>query len=452
MVRAFALVPLLLGLFGLASGAWAQTERQVLVATVDGAIFPVVAEYVERVVSDAEAHNAVALVIQLDTPGGLDTSMRQINQSILASRVPVIVYVAPSGARAGSAGVYITYASHLAAMAPGTNIGSATPVQIGEGGEAEVSPEMRAKINNDAVAYIRGLAAHRGRNEQWAEQAVREAANVTAQQALELRIIEIVATDLDDLLRQANGRTVQTAAGPVTLATQGAPVQPLDMNAIEALLKVITDPTIAYLLVSLGSLGLFLELSNPGSVLPGSVGGIFLLLGLYGLGTLPVNYAGALLIAFAFLLFVADVLSASHGVLTVGGVVAFGLGSMLLVNAPDSAPFLAISLSAIVAVTLSFAAFFIFVASSVARTYRRKPVTGRDGLIGSVGVARTALGPRGMVFVGGELWSAVSSVPAAKGDALEVVGLEGLTLSVRPATRTSEAPASDVREGPSKPG
>ncbi len=432
--RLLALVLLALGLFGLTSGAAAQSGRPVLVARVDGAIFPVMAGYVSRAIDQAERDNAAALVLQMDTPGGLDTSMRQIIQRILASRVPVIVYVAPAGARAASAGVYITYASHLAAMAPGTNIGSATPVQFGEGGEVQMSDEMKAKMTNDAVAYIRGLAQQRGRNADWAEKAVREAANITADQARDQHVVEIEAADLPDLLRQANGRTVQTAAGPVVLETAGASIQPVEMTAFEALLKVITDPTVAYLLVSLGSLGLFLELSNPGSVLPGVVGGLFLLLGLYALGTLPVNYAGLLLLGFAFLLFIADLLTPSHGVLTVGGIIAFVLGSLMLFNAPEGSPFLSVPIGAIVAVTLTLAGFFLFVVGAVARTRRKRPVTGREGLIGQIGEVRTALNPKGTIFVAGELWSAVSETgPIPVGQRVQVLAISGLTLTVRPA-------------------
>jgi membrane-bound serine protease (ClpP class) len=440
MRRLLAVLLIGLGLLGPVAAA-AQSARPVLVARVDGAIIPVQVTYVDRAIDRAEELNAAALVLQMDTPGGLDSSMRQIIQRIIASRVPVIVYVAPGGARAASAGVYITYASHLAAMTPGTNIGSATPVQLGENGEQQVSTEMRAKLNNDAVAYIRGLAQQRGRNADWAEQAVREAANVTAEQARDQKIVEIVATDLDDLLRQANGRTVQTAAGPVVLQTAGAPIEMIEPTPIETLLKLVTDPTVAYLLLSLGSLGLFLELSNPGSILPGVVGGIFLLLALYALGTLPVNYAGAALMAFAFLLFAADVFTSSHGVLTAGGVVSFLLGSLLLFNTPEGAPFLQVSLSAVIAVTLAFALFFGFVVGAVLRARRRRPVTGREGLIGQVGEVREPLDPRGMIFVSGELWRAVSPAgPVPAGTQVEVLAINGLTLTVRPLLQAPPAP------------
>jgi membrane-bound serine protease (ClpP class) len=316
-----------------------------------GVINPTLAHYITRAIDQAERDGAGAVIVELDTPGGLDSSMRQIIQRILASRAPIVVYVSPPGARAGSAGVYITYAAHVAAMAPNTNIGSATPVSMGESGEQQMSPEMRAKVTNDAAAYIRSLAEQRGRNAEWAEKAVREGANVTAQEALSLGVIDLVASDIDDLLRQLDGRAVTTAAGPVTLRTAHAQVQRVEMGLVDAFLHAVSDPTIAYILLSLGTMGLFFELSNPGSVLPGVVGGICLLLGFYALGALPVNYAGLLLMAFALLLFVVDIFTPTHGVLTIGGLIAFLLGSLMLFNVPEAAPWLSVSVWTIVGVT-----------------------------------------------------------------------------------------------------
>jgi membrane-bound serine protease (ClpP class) len=400
--------------------------------SLKGIINPAAASYVERAIDDAQRGGASAIVIEIDTPGGLDTSMRAIIQKMISSRVPVIVYVSPAGARAGSAGVYITYAAHVAAMAPSTNIGSATPVAVGEGGEQQMSDEMRNKVTNDAVAYIKGLAQASGRNVDWAERAVREGANITAQEAVELRVVDLIAPDLPTLLDRVDGMEVQLQSGQATVSTKGLPVQRLDMTALESLLQIISDPTIAYILLSLGTLGLFFELSNPGAILPGVAGGIFLLVALFGLGTLPINIAGLLLIGFALLLFAADIFAPTHGVLTIGGAISFGLGSMMLINT-ENAPFLAISTTAIATVTLSITAFFFFVVGAVVRTRRRRPTTGKEGVKGQIGRATTPIAPRGTVFMEGTNWKAVAegeSVP--EGKEVEVVRMDGLTLVVRP--------------------
>lgn len=449
--RILAVLLLGIGLAGLAAGTRAQETSTVMVVPMRGVINPVLAGFVERAIDEAERAGAAAIVFEMDTPGGLDSSMRQIIKRMLASRVPVVVYVAPSGARAGSAGVYITYAAHLAAMAPGTNIGSATPVAMGEGGEQKLSEEMRAKVSNDAAAYIRGLAEQRGRNADWAEQAVRQGANVHDQEALRLNVVNYLAVDLTALLRQVDGQTVETTAGSVTLRTAAHATQRNEMNVIESFLHVITDPTIAYLLISLGTMGLFFELSNPGAILPGVLGGICLLLGLYALGSLPINYAGLLFMALAMLLFIADIVAPTHGILTVGGLISFVLGSMLLINAPDSAPYLQISIQAIIGVGLTMGGFFFFVVGAVARGQKRQVVTGREGLVGATGRARTALDPEGMVLVQSELWSAVSTggaVPA--GARVQVEGVDGLLLRVKsieqpvPEPVAAAAPAANT--------
>jgi membrane-bound serine protease (ClpP class) len=346
--------------------------------------------------------------------------------------------VAPPGSRAGSAGVYITYAAHVAAMAPNTNIGSATPVSIGENGEQQMSQEMRNKVTNDAIAYIRSLAEQRGRNADWAEQAVREGANVTAQDAARLGVVDLIAADIPDLLKQADGRTVQTSGGPVTLKTADATVERTEMNFVEALLHAISDPTIAYILISLGTMGLFFELSNPGSVLPGIVGGICLLLGFYALGTLPVNYAGLLLMAFAMLLFVVDVFAPTHGVLTAGGLTAFILGSLLLFNEPEAEGLVGLSLWTIGGVGIILTGFFVLVARLVAKSHNLKPVTGQEALIGQRGRAQTPLDPNGLVFVDGALWDATATDgPIPKDARVEVLGVDGLHLTVRPVEDVS---------------
>jgi membrane-bound serine protease (ClpP class) len=432
-----------LGLLGLGGLAGAQSERSVVLAPVKGVINPVQAGYISRVIDQAEQAGAAAVVLQLDTPGGLDGSMRQIIQRMLASRVPIIVYVAPPGGRAGSAGAYITYAGHVAAMAPNTNLGSATPVQVGEGGEVRLSDEMRAKVTNDAVAYIKSLAEQRGRNAEWAERAVRQGENVTASEAAQLGVVDFVADDLASLLQQADGRTVQLSGGPVVLETAGAQIEPTQPSAIEGFLHAISDPTIAYILLSLGSLGLMLELYNPGSFLPGIVGGVCLLLAFYALGTLPVNLAGLLLLAFGLLLFVADVVSPTHGILTAGGLISFVLGSLMLFNAPDSAPYLQLSLPVVAAVALTVLGFSVVAVGSLARVRRKPVVTGREGLIGAPGLARTRLAPTGMVLVESELWQARTAGRSIEpGESVRVESLDGLVLTVRPESEQPAQPAA----------
>ncbi len=409
-------------------------DAHVAVARLRGTINPAAASYVERALATAEESGAVLFVLQLDTPGGLDTSMRQIIQRILASPVPVAVYVAPPGARAASAGMYITISAHVAAMAPNTNIGSATPVAMGQGGEQVMSDDMRNKAVNDAVAYARSLALSRERNADWVEQAVREAVNAPAEEALRLGVIDYVAPDLPSLLRAIDGKRVSTVRGPVDLYVADLPTRSIDMQPHEGLLHAITDPTIAYLLLSLGSLALIYELANPGAIVPGVVGGICLLLALYALGTLPVNLAGVLLIVFAMLLFVLELITPSHGALTVGAIISFVLGSMLLYNTPEGATYLAIAPQAIILVTVFLALFFGVVLGTVVKSHRRRAVTGREGLIGAHGEVREALDPDGMVFVQGELWSATSvGDPIPVGTTVEVVGVEGLRLYVKPA-------------------
>ncbi|MDI3339881.1 MAG: nodulation protein NfeD [Sphaerobacter sp.] len=421
--------------------ASAQTPH-VRVLEIDGPITPVMATYVDRGLRDAERSGAAAVVLRMDTPGGLSSAMDDITADIFSSPVPVIVYVAPSGARAGSAGVYITYAAHIAAMAPSTNIGSATPVFLDESGQAQQADDaMTKKVVNDAVAKIRGFAEARGRNADWAERAVREAENITAQQALELNVIDLIAPDLPTLLEAVDGRTVETAAGTVTLQTRGAEVRTTGMGLGEQFFQLISDPSIAYILLSLGMLGLFLELANPGSILPGVIGGIFVLLALFSLGTLDVNWAGVLLMGFGFLLFIIDVYVPSHGVLTIGGVIAFALGSIMLMNSTAGTA-MQISKLVVATVTILVSAFFLFIVGSVARAQMRRPTTGREGLVGAIGTVREALAPHGYVFVEGELWRASSPAgPLEPGTAVRVIGIEGLELTVMPAEAEQALPS-----------
>jgi len=371
--------------------------------------------------------------------------MREINLRILSSKVPVIVYVAPNGARAGSAGVYISYAAHLVGMAPATNIGSATPVAMDQnGGEAQMSEEMKNKVTNDAVAGIRALAEQRGRDPDFAERAVREGANLQATEALRTHVVNYVANDLNDLLNQMDGAHVQvgSAAQDVTLHTAGAPTRRADMTAIESFLLTITNPTIAYILLSMGSLGLLLELYNPGSIFPGVIGGICLLLAFYALGTLPLNFAGLALIGFGLLLFGLEPFLTAHGILAAGGAVAFVIGSLLLINAQD-APFLQVSVVAIGSVTAVLVLFFLVLVTAVIRARRRRVVTGREALLGASGVVRRDIEPNhsGTVLTQGELWQAVTSDGRITvGEKIVVEQIDGLLLTVRRASGVIPAP------------
>jgi membrane-bound serine protease (ClpP class) len=437
-MRVFWVSCLLLGMALLPISMSAQDgPTQIVVGQIDGTITPVMARYVDRVIRDAERDGAAAVVFEMDTPGGLSSAMDDIIRDILESDVPVVVYVAPRGARAASAGVYISYAAHVAAMAPGTNIGSASPVFMGsDGSTTDGEDTMTKKVTNDAVAQIVNLANLRGRNAEWAEEAVREAVNITADQALELNVIDLMAPDFETLLTEIDGVQVETAVGPATLETAGATTRQVEMTVIEEFMQLIADPTIAYLLLSLGMLGIFLELSNPGAMLPGIVGGLGVLLGLFALGTVPVNWAGVLLMVLAFGLFLADLFIPSGGLLTLGGLASFVIGSFLLVD-PSAPPGYEISPTAIWTMTFAFVVFFGTIGYLVLRARRKKSVTGKEGMIGEIATVRQTLRPEGMVFVHGELWSAVLD-PDAQGSVIRdgehvvVSGIQGLRLAVRP--------------------
>ena len=441
-LRSFALICLLLAallpLVGQVGRALAQDEApRVKPISIDGTITPVMARYVERAIDRAEDDGAAAVVLEVDTPGGLGSAMDDIIEDILQSEVPVVVYVSPRGARAASAGVFIAYAAHVAAMAPGTRIGSATPVFVGDDGEAANGDDALArKATNDAVSQIKNLAQLRGRNAEWAEQAVRDAANVTADEAYQLKVVDVLAPDVETLLNDIDGRVVRLETGEVALRTRGAELRDVDMGLMEQFLQLLADPTVAYLLLSLGGLGLFLELSNPGAILPGVVGGLCLLLALYGLGTLPVNWAGVLLIGFAFLLFAVDLFVPSFGSLTIGGIVSFVLGSYLLIGS-DAPPGFEVARPAIWTLTACLAAFFLFVGGSVVRARLRRPATGREGLVGEVGEVRQTLAPNGVVHLHGELWQATAADPGLQipaGTPVVASRIDGLRLTVRPAT------------------
>ncbi len=397
------------------------------VLSVDGTITPTMRNYIRNGIKNAEKSGASAVVLRLDTPGGLSSATDDIIEDILNSSVPVIVYIGPPGARAASAGVYITYAAHVAAMAPSTNIGSATPIFVDQSGQPTTADDtLTRKVVNDAVARIRGLAVQRGRNADWAEQAVRDAVNITADEAADQHVVDLIAPDIPTLLTQVDGRSVQTPQGTVTLATAGADIHVEDMSLSEQLLQTISDPTIAYILLSVGMLGLFFELANPGAILPGVAGGVCILLGLTSLGNLDTIWAGALLMGFAFVLFLIDIYMPTHGVLTLGGIASFVLGSFMLSNEVDS-PVGSISRVAIVTVTALVAGFFIFAVGAVVRTRLKRSSTGQEGMRGEVGVVRKKLDPEGYVYLAGELWHARSLAGTIDvGQFVRVIDVDGL--------------------------
>ena len=395
---------------------------------IEGVISPVTLRLVGLAIDRAQAERAQALVILLDTPGGLERSMRAIVQRMLNAEVPVVVFVAPTGARAASAGVFITMAGHVAAMAPATNIGAASPVSIGGGNDKT----MMKKVENDAAAFIRTVAIERGRNADWAEKAVRQAVAVTEREALKLNVIDLVADSLPDLLGKIDGRTIKLPKGPVTLATKGAPVRPIEIGFRDRFLNVITDPNVAYVLMMLGMLGLFFELSNPGVILPGIIGGISLILAFFAFQSLPINYAGLLLILFGIVLLVAEIKIVSHGVLAIGGMISMALGSLMLFDSPEVG--FRVSWWVIAPTVGATAGLFLFVVAAGVRALGRPTATGAEGLVGKTATVRERLAPEGQVMVSGEIWRAVAQgEPLEPGAQVRIVSVDGLTLKVAKA-------------------
>jgi membrane-bound serine protease (ClpP class) len=422
------LTVLVLAIFAV-SGVRAQTSS-IHVLTIKGTINPVLVDYVERGIREAEDDGARAVIIQLDTPGGLDTAMRDIVKLIVNAYVPVVVYVAPSGSRAASAGVFITIAGHVAAMAPNTAIGAAHPVSIGEEGEQAMSDTMEEKVVNDAAAYIRSLAEAHGRNIDWAEKAVRESVSATEQEALELNVIDLVATDLNDLVAKLDGRQVTLINGQVvTLHTADAVLVDAPMTTIENFLYTIADPNIAYLLLSIASLGIMAEIFNPGLIFPGIVGGISLLLAFYSLGVLPVNYAGILLIVLAIGLFIGELLTTSFGIFTIGGIVSLVAGSLMLFK--GASPVFQINPWLIAIVCIVITAGLTFVIQRTVHVHRKQAYFGREELIGKTAVVKVGLNPEGTVFYKGERWTAISeSGEIPVGEDVVIKRIDGLTLYV----------------------
>jgi membrane-bound serine protease (ClpP class) len=420
-------------LLGIAAACAPSVDERdaVHVLTYDGAVDPVMERYIDRGIDEAEDTGARAVVIRLDTPGGLVSSMEGIVKRINASRVPVIVWVTPSGAHAASAGTFITLTAHVAAMAPATRIGAASPVAAGGG---DIDDTLQDKITEDLAALIRGIAEQRGRNVDWAERAVREAVSASSGEAVEMNIVDFEARTLESLLEQADGRTVRVGAAdtPVTLDLADAPVVFNDRTWAERFLALIADPNIAFLLLSLGATGLFIELLNPGLLFPGIFGVIALVIGFFSLGTLPVNWAAVALIVLAFALFVAEVFVSGFGVLGLGGAVALILGGLLLTS--TSNPDFQVNRWLIYSMAAVLATFFIMVMSALLRSRRAPAYLGRQSLVGRVAIARSALDPEGVVFLEGARWQARSeSGPVAEGERVEVTEVQGLHLTVRKA-------------------
>jgi membrane-bound serine protease (ClpP class) len=406
--------------------AAAQEKAPVFIAEVDGIINPATAKFIIESIDQAVGQGGQCLIIELDTPGGLMDSMRNIVKKILASPIPIIVYVAPSGARAASAGVFITMSANIAVMAPGTHIGAAHPVTLGEGKESKT---MSEKIVNDSVSYIKTIAKTRGRNVEWAEQAVRKSVSITEEEALKLHVVDFISPDVQGLLAKLDGRVVKFDGVTRTLLTKGVQPRSIQMSWRYKLLDIISNPTIAYILLMLGIYGIFFELSNPGAILPGVVGGIFLILAFYALQMLPVNFAGLALILFAIILFIAEIKVVSHGLLAIGGVISLFLGSMMLFESPTE--YMRVSLSVVIPAVMVSAAFFIFAVTKAIKARLTKPTTGMEGLIGETGIVSTPIALEGKVSIHGEFWNAVSDQKIEAGEKVQVMGVRNLKLKVK---------------------
>jgi membrane-bound serine protease (ClpP class) len=405
-----------------------QEKAPVYTIEVDGIINPATAKFIVDSIDQATQQGAQCLIVKLDTPGGLMESMRTIVKKELASTIPIIVYVAPSGGRAASAGVFVTMAAHIAVMAPGTHIGAAHPVTLG-GGEGKESKTMTEKIVNDTVSYIKTIAKNRGRNVEWAEKAVVKSVSITEEEAVKLNVVDFISPDLPSLLTKIDGKVVKFDGVTRTLHTKGVQPKPIEMSWRDRLLDIISNPTIAYILLMLGIYGIFFELSSPGAILPGVVGGIFLILAFYALQMLPVNYAGLALILFAIILFIAEIKVVSHGLLAVGGVISLFLGSMMLFQSPLE--YMRVSLSVVIPAVVVSAAFFIFAVTKAINARLKKPTTGMEGLVGEVGIASTPIGPEGKVSIHGEFWNVMSDQNIEKGERVQVIGVDNLKLKVK---------------------
>jgi len=395
------------------------------VITINDPITPVVAEYIIKNVSQSEREQAACIIIQMDTPGGLDLAMRDIIKKIMSSEIPVVVYVSPSGARAASAGALITLSAHIAAMAPGTNIGAAHPVNLGGG---DMGKEMAEKVENDAAAYVESIAVKKKRNKEWAIKAVRESVSISEEEALKSNVIDIISPNLRSLVNDINGRKVEMEDGVITLQTDGLVINHKKMGFRENVLKALANPNIAYILFLIGLAGLYFELSNPGAIFPGVLGGLSLILAFYSMQTLSANYAGVLLILLGAVLFIIEIKVVSYGLLSVGGIIAITLGSLLLFQSP--VPYLRVSLSVMIPSIILISLFFVAVVGLVVTSHKRKPSTGMEGLVSMVGEAKSDIAGKGKVFVHGEYWNAKSDVPIPKGSEIRVKRVDGMVLVV----------------------
>jgi membrane-bound serine protease (ClpP class) len=404
----------------------AQEKAPIHFIEVDGIINPATAKFIMESIDQATQEGSQCLIIQLDTPGGLMESMRIIVKKILTANIPVIVYVGPRGARAASAGVFITMAAHIAVMAPSTHIGAAHPVSLGEGKESKT---MGEKIVNDTVSYIKTIANTRGRNVDWAEKAVRKSVSITEEEAVKQNVVDFISQDIQDLLAKIDGKVLKFDGITRTLLTKGVQPRSIQMSWRYRLLDIISNPTIAYIFLMLGIYGIFFELSTPGAILPGVVGGIFLILAFFSLQMLPINFAGLALILFAIILFIAEIKVVSHGLLAVGGVISLFLGSLMLIDSPTE--YMKISLSVIIPAVLVSAAFFIFAVTMAIKARLSKPTTGMEGLIGENGIATTQIAPEGNVSIHGEFWNVISDQNIERGEKVQVIGVTNLKLKVQ---------------------
>jgi len=419
-------------------GAAAAAEKKPVfnVINVEGAITSPSAKYIASQIEDASKEGAEGLIILLDTPGGMDTAMRDIAKSILNAPLPVIVFVYPSGARAASAGVIITTAAHVAAMAPGTNIGAAHPVAIGIGGQG-MDKTMSKKVENDAAAYVRSIAKTRGRSEEWVEKAVRKSESITAEEALKLKVIDYVAVDIEKLLAAIDQKETTVVGKKKKISTKDAVINNKKMGTRQGILAAISDPNISYILLLIGLAGLYFELSTPGAILPGVIGGISLLLAFFGLSTLPVNYTGILLIIFGVILFIAEIKVMSHGMLTVGGVISLIMGSLLLFDTPE--PALRVSFQVLIPAVLLASGFFIVVIWMAIKAQLRKHFSGTEAMIDEQGEAATDIAATGKVFYKGEYWNARSENPIGKGAIVKIIKVEGINLFVEEKDKTKQS-------------
>jgi len=399
---------------------------EVRIIELEGPINPGAAAFLTRGLEDAEKQGVELIIIRLDTPGGLVPSMRTMVKGIMNSSIPVVVYVAPKGAGAASAGVMITVSAHVAAMAPGTNIGAAHPV--GAGGK-DIDKDMSEKVVNDMASYGRGIAQDKGKNADWVEKAIRESVSITAEEAVEKKVVDLVAADIDDLLKLLDGREIDLKQGKVTLKTKDLVKSQYEPGFRDAVLRLISDPNIAYILMMIGLAGLYFELSHPGAIFPGVIGAISLILAFYSFQTLPVNYAGLLLIALAVIFFIAEIKVASYGILSLGGIVSLTLGSIMLFED------VGVSLRLMAPTIVLIGGFFVIVSTLAFRAYRTKPQSGVEGLIGEVGVVQKPIDPEGLVFVHGEYWRATSSEKLEPGEMVAVEEVTGLLLKVRKANK-----------------